>query len=74
LFGWAGGVEDAERMKRAIIKGTEPPKDMDLTCLLIERDGSVHLWERALWVKQKDTYFARLPDGVRVIIECTALA
>jgi ATP-dependent protease HslVU (ClpYQ) peptidase subunit len=58
LMGWAGGVEDGERMRRALNKDQEPPKDLDLTCLLIERDGSVHLWEKAIFVKQKDTYFA----------------
>lgn len=58
LFGHAGSVEDAERLKRALVKGHDAPKDLDVIALLVHPDGTITLFEGNLWIKQTDPYYA----------------
>jgi len=58
LFGWAGGVEDAERLKRALVKGQDAPPNLDVIALRAHPDGSVSCFEGNIWIKQTDPYHA----------------
>lgn len=59
LYGWAGGVEDAERLRIALRKGQEPPRLENISALLIEVTGTIHLYEGNIWIEQKgEPYYA----------------
>jgi hypothetical protein len=58
LYGYAGGVEDGERLKRALRSGQEPPQLTDIQGLLISPGGDILLYEGNTWVKQKEPYYA----------------
>lgn len=59
LYGWAGGVEDAERLHIALRKGTEPPRLECISALLIDTDGTIQLYEGNIWIEQKgEPYYA----------------
>lgn len=58
LFGWCGGVEDAERLRRALRKNEPPPPGLEVTAILVSPDREVRLFEGAIWIRQKGEYFA----------------
>jgi ATP-dependent protease HslVU (ClpYQ) peptidase subunit len=53
LVAWAGSVEDSERLLSALRAGTDLPQLGDIEALIVSPDGSVHLYEGNLLVKQK---------------------
>lgn len=59
LFGWAGGVEDAERLRLSLRKRQDPPKLECISALLIAPDGTISLYEGNIWIEQKgERYYA----------------
>lgn len=59
LYGWAGGVEDAERLRQALRKNAPPPALQEISALLIDTDGAIHLYEGNIWIEQKgEPYYA----------------
>lgn len=59
LYGWAGSVEDAERLRISLRKGEAPPRLDNISALLIDGDGVIHLYEGNIWIEQKgEPYYA----------------
>lgn len=58
LFGWAGVVEDAERLKRSIKRKQPLEGDLDLEAIMVEPNGDVYIFEGVIWVKQPPGYYA----------------
>jgi len=62
LYGWCGGVEDAEILKRALRKGLPDqlnnPQLNNITALLIDHAGTIALYEGSIWIVQKEPYYA----------------
>jgi hypothetical protein len=58
LFGAAHGSEDIERLRRALVKGSKPPKLDDVAGLLIDRTGRAWLYEGRIWQPVNAPYYA----------------
>lgn len=58
LFGWAGSLEDAERLKIALRKDQAPPPNLELDAIMVEPMGDVYEFEGNLWRKMATDYTA----------------
>lgn len=59
ILGWAGSVEDAERLVHALRKKKDMPSLGNISALMVQPDGTVWLYEGNLWVKQaRQAYYA----------------
>lgn len=57
LFGWAGSVEDAHRLRLAIAQ-SKAIGNLDVIAILVEADGTVGIFEGNAWRTEKEPYFA----------------
>lgn len=58
VVAWAGSVQQAELLLRAMRKNTAPPKIDEISALHLRADGSLWEYEGQAWVKQDPGYYA----------------
>lgn len=66
LLGWAGKVEDAERLKLALRKKETPPANLDVDAIMVHMvNGApmIQLFEGNLWVTQKGQPYYAIGSG-----------
>jgi ATP-dependent protease HslVU (ClpYQ) peptidase subunit len=63
LYGYAGGVEEGQRLLHAIKRGDAPPSLGDTEALLIMPNRKVYLYEGNMWIKQTRQPYIALGTG-----------
>lgn len=64
LFGWCGTVEQAEIMRRHLVKDKKGlPKLEGITCILVEPNGTPHIYEGNIWNKISRKQYHAIGSG-----------